>query len=104
MNQLPIPALLRRDAVLSLTGFTADELQSEIDKGLFPPPVRLSPDSSSDAIGWNGCEIGALNAAKIGGASCDEVRKLVADLIAARMLLVRSRPGAMISQPSNTVN
>ena len=45
MKQVPIPALLRRDAVLLLTGFTAGELQSEIDNGLFPPPVKLSPDN-----------------------------------------------------------
>jgi predicted DNA-binding transcriptional regulator AlpA len=104
MNQFSIPVLLRRDAVLSLTGFTAEELQHEIDAGLFPPPVKLSPDETSNAMGWNHCEIATMNAAKIGGANCDDVRKVVTDLVAARMLLARPRDGAMISQTSNRVN
>lgn len=91
MNPFPMLALLRRDAVLLLTGFTADELQSEIDKGLFPPPIKLTPDEANNALGWNSHEVQTLNAAKIGGASLDEVRKLVAGLVDARKQLTPPR-------------
>ena len=92
VNPLSIPALLRSDAVTLLTGFSPDELEREIENGLFPPPVRLTPDDTSDAIGWSSCEIAAVNAAKIGGVTCEQLRQLVADLVTARTQLARSQP------------
>lgn len=91
VNPLSIPALLRCEAVTLLTGLPPDELDREIKNGLFPPPVKLTPDDTSDAIGWNSCEIAAVNAAKIGGADCEQLRQLVSDLVATRTLLARSQ-------------
>lgn len=102
VNPLSIPALLRCDAVTLLTGLVPDEIEREIKNGLFPPPVKLTPDDTSDAVGWNSCEIAAVNAAKIGGADCKQLRQLIADLMAARTLLARPQPIEATS--THTVN
>lgn len=87
-----IPPLLRREKVLELTGFTSVELDHEIERGLFPPPVKLSPEG--DAVGWNGLEVAVLNASKIGSASAEDVRRIVRRLIAARAMFAAPYLGA----------
>lgn len=101
MNPFPFPALLRRDTVLQLTGFSSDDLDREIERGLFPPPVKLTPDDTSDAVGWNSCELACINAAKIRGAGLDETRKLVTDLLLARGLLASTQSGRVAIQPDS---
>jgi prophage regulatory protein len=76
--------LLRRPDVLAATGKTSSFLDREIRDGLFPPPVKLSPDPTRRAVGWPSDEVEAVTAAVIAGAGADEVRALVADLIARR--------------------
>lgn len=102
VNPLSIPALLRCDAVTLLTGLSPDELEREVKNGLFPPPVKLTPDGASDAVGWNSCEIAVVNAAKTCGATAEQLRQLVSDQLYARRLLAPTmfaRP-QMIEQPS----
>lgn len=77
-------ALPRRPQVLAMAGFSPSALDREIRKGLFPPPIRLSPDPTSRAVGWVEAEIATVNAAKVRGENEDAIRKLVADLVAAR--------------------
>lgn len=77
-------ALPRRARVLELAGFSNSALDREIKKGLFPPAIRLSPDPTSRAVGWVEAEIAAVNGAKVRGENEDAIRKLVADLVAAR--------------------
>ncbi len=51
-----------------------------IKEGLWTPPVRLGKRAS----GWPEHEAHALNAARLAGASDDEIRALVKQLIAKR--------------------
>lgn len=76
--------LLRRPEVRDASGKTDSFLDRDIRAGLFPPPVKLSPDPTRRAVGWPSDEVQAVTSAVIAGASADEVRLLVADLIAAR--------------------
>lgn len=87
MDPLSIPALLRCEAVTQLTGLSLDELEREINDGLFPPPVRLTPGDTTDALGWNSCEIAVVNTAKTCGATSEQLRQLVSDQLYARKLL-----------------
>lgn len=52
----------------------------DILRGVLPPPVVLGPRCS----GWPEHEIDAIIAARISGATDDEVRRLVADILVAR--------------------
>ena len=76
--------LLRRPEVRQATGKTDSFLDRDIRHGLFPQPVKLSPDPSRRAVGWPSDEVEAVTDAVIAGASADEVRQLVADLVALR--------------------
>ena len=49
-------------------------------KGIFPPPVKIGARASA----WLEHEVEAVNAARAAGKSDDEIRELVAKLVAAR--------------------
>lgn len=83
METLYVPALLRSEEVTVLTGLVPDEIDREVENGLFPPAVRLTPSDTTDALGWNSGEIAAVNAAKTCGATCEQLRQVVAQLLAA---------------------
>lgn len=76
--------LMRRPAVKAVTGKTDSFLDRDIRIGLFPKPIRLSPDPTRRAVGWPSDEVEAVTSAVIAGASADEVRQLVVDLVVAR--------------------
>lgn len=72
--------ILRRLAVEDLTGLRRSSLYATIAAGLFPPPVAIGARS----VGWPEREVLAINAARIRGASTDEVRQLVVSLVSRR--------------------
>lgn len=72
--------ILRFGTVRELTGYSRSTIYLRIHGGLFPPAIALGPRS----IGWPEAEIAALNAARIRGATDDDIRTLVATLVAAR--------------------
>lgn len=76
--------LIRRPEVLTLRGQSSSCLDRDIAGGLFPPPVKLSPDPVRRAVGWPLHEVEAVNRAVIAGESAEAVRELIADLIVSR--------------------
>lgn len=61
-------------------GLGRTQIYSLIHDGLLMPPVRLA----AQAVAWPSDEVDAYVSAKIRGASNDELRALVARLMAAR--------------------
>ena len=80
MTDHPIERILRRPSVLDANGYSRSTLYVRISQGLYPRPVALGPRS----VGWPAGEVAALNAARIAGKTDDEIRGLVAQLLAAR--------------------
>lgn len=76
--------ILRRKSVLSETGFTSSSLNRAIQSGLFPTPIRLSPEPSRRAVGWPEREVIQVNEARIAGFSTEATRELVQSLIQQR--------------------
>lgn len=75
MNQI-----LRLPAALALNGLSRSTTYAHISQGLWPRPVRLGARS----VGFPADECEAVIAARIAGKSDDEIRALVAKLVAAR--------------------
>ena len=73
-------SLLRLDAVVSRRGRSRPQLYIDIKRGTMTPPVRLGLKLSA----WPSHEIDALNKAEIAGASQDELRALVQQLVEQR--------------------
>ena len=71
---------LRLPAVCDRTGKPKSTVYREVGDGLLPPPVRIGERASA----WPDDEIDAVNLARLRGQSNDEIRRLVADLVAAR--------------------
>ena len=71
---------LRLPDVCQRTGKRKSTIYREIGDGLLTPPVRIGERTS----GWPDHEIDAVNLARLRGQSNDEIRQLVADLVAAR--------------------
>ncbi len=76
-----ISALLRLTTVLSLRGVGKSQHYDDIQSGLFTPPVKIGTRASA----WPAHEVAALNAARIAGKTDDQIRKIVIDLLAARI-------------------
>lgn len=72
--------ILRLPAVLRERGRSRSAHYLDIQQGLFTSPVPIG----ARAVGWPADELAALNSARIAGKSDDEIRALVAKLIAAR--------------------
>jgi len=75
-------ALLRTPDVCAVTGMARPTLYEAMAKGLFPRPIKLGEKSSA----WPASECNAVLAARIRGASDDELRALVVELTEARKL------------------
>jgi prophage regulatory protein len=73
-------SLLRLETVVSRRGRSRPQLYVDIKRGTMTPPVRLGCKLSA----WPSHEIDALNRAEIAGASQDELRALVQELVALR--------------------
>ena len=72
--------LLRRPAVEALTGLKRAAVYKRIADGFLVPPVKVGARVS----GWPAREITVVNEAIIAGKSDDQIRQLVADMVAAR--------------------
>jgi prophage regulatory protein len=72
--------LLRLETVISRRGRSKSQLYVDIKAGKMTPPVRVGEKLSA----WPQHEVDALNRAEIGGASADEMRDLVKQLIEQR--------------------
>jgi prophage regulatory protein len=72
--------ILRLPEVRSCTGLSRSTVYNSIASGTFPRPIALGPRM----VGWRESEVAAVNAARIRGASDEEIRPLVASLVAAR--------------------
>ncbi len=72
--------LLRKPDALSRTGDKHSKFYLDIKRGLIPPPVAIG----TRARAWPENEINAVVAARIAEKSEDEIRSLVAELVAAR--------------------
>lgn len=73
-------SLLRLPAVKTFSGLSRSSIYLRVSQGTFPKPVPLGPR----CVGWPENEVAAVNAARIAGKSDEDIRKLVADLEAAR--------------------
>lgn len=72
--------LLKLPQVLGLTAKARSTHYNDIKAGLMTPPVSLGVHS----VAWPEHEISAINAARVAGKSDDEIRQLVARLVAER--------------------
>lgn len=72
--------ILRFPDVRTLSGLSRSSIYLRIHEGLFPRPILLG----RRMVGWRESEVTAINAARIRGASDDEIRSLVRELDAAR--------------------
>lgn len=72
--------LIRLPQVMDATGLRSTSIYARAKAGLLTPPIKLTPRSSA----WPEHEIAAVNAAIIAGASDDELRALVRQLIVER--------------------
>ena len=75
-----VTAILRLPAIQLESGYSRSTIYLRISQGLWPRPVHLG----ARAVGWPASEIEALNTARIAGRSDEEIRALVARLVAAR--------------------
>ncbi len=74
------PIILRLPAVLIRRGRSRSSHYSDIQQGLFTPPVPIG----LRAVGWPAYEVTTLNAARIAGKSEEEIRELVIQLKTTR--------------------
>ena len=71
--------LAREPRVLEIAGRKRSAMRADVADGKFPPPVKIGRNSV-----WPLDEVRALNAARIAGATDDELRELVGRMVAAR--------------------
>lgn len=72
--------LIKLPRVSDLSALQTTKIYDSVNKGLFPSPVKIAARS----VAWPEAEVMALVAARIAGKTDEEIRKLVADLKAAR--------------------
>lgn len=77
--------IIRRPAVLTITGKSKSSLRLDIINGLMPPPISLG----DRAVGFFQHEILAVIAALGAGYSKSEIQTLVKQLISERQTYVR---------------
>ena len=71
---------LRFRDVIAKTGVARISIYRAISRGEFPPQVKLSDRTAA----FVEAEVSAVLAARVAGQSPDQIRALVADLVAAR--------------------
>jgi len=72
--------MLRLPSVRSCTGKSKSTIYQQIKTGLFPPPVPIGPRATA----WSDDEVDATNRAWLAGKSPEQIRRIVANLVAAR--------------------
>ena len=72
----------RKPEVLKRFGFSKSTLHNRINEGTFPPNCSIG----CRAVAWISSEIDAVIAAMAAGKSDDELKALVANLVAQRQL------------------
>lgn len=77
-------ALLRTKDVCAVTGMARPTLYEAMAKGLWPRPIKLGEKSSA----WMASEVNAVLAARIRGATNEQIRELCSELMAARSACV----------------
>ncbi|MGZ8943015.1 MAG: helix-turn-helix transcriptional regulator [Methylobacter sp.] len=79
--------ILRRPAIEQSTGDSRSTIYRKIERGLFPKPVCIGRDKNGHTaqVGWPAHEVAAINQARIAGKSDEEIKRLVAELEAARI-------------------
>jgi prophage regulatory protein len=82
--QLQPITFLRLPLVRARTGLGRESVYHRVRNGTLPPPLKIGAHASA----WLEHEIEAINAARMAGKSDDEIRAIVAQLVAAR----RSQP------------
>lgn len=75
--------LERLPAVLEQRGDSRSQLYLDVQRGTWTPPIRLGRAST-----WPAHETQALLAAHVAGATDDEIRQLVRDLVTRRKSLM----------------
>ena len=75
--------ILRLPEVIKARGRSKTSHYHDIEKGLFTRPVVLGVQS----VGWPENEVRALNLARIAGKTEDEIKALVVELEARRLVL-----------------
>ena len=82
-NILPtINPLYRRPIVEQATGDSRSTIYRKIKKGLFTKPVQIG----GERVAWPANEVTAINQARIAGKSDEEIKALVIELEAARVV------------------
>lgn len=71
---------LRRSETCRTSGIQKSYLYVQIADGVFPPPIQIG----RRAVAWDADEVRAVNVARAAGATNDELKKLVKNLIALR--------------------
>jgi prophage regulatory protein len=89
-------ALLRRRDVQARTGKRKSQLYLDIAARLFPPPIRLGPRQQA----WPADEVEQINRYRIAGRNDEEIRQLVARLVAARKHVVCDQGSEPTALPS----
>ena len=79
-DKVPKATILRLPQVKAKTGLGRSTIFSQAGEGLLPPPISLG----ARAVGWVEREIDAVLEARIAGAGPEEIRALVAKVVAAR--------------------
>ncbi len=69
--------ILRPNETLNRTGDTRSPHYDKVAKGLFTRPIKIGGER---AAGWPEHEVEAINAARVAGASEDQIRRLVEKL------------------------
>ncbi len=75
----PSISLVRRNDALKSLGVSANHYKSLVSAGLMPPMIKRGVFAFLADY-----EITAINRAKIRGASDDEIKRIVADIVSAR--------------------
>ena len=79
-DRIPMPTVIRLPQVKVKTSLARSTIYAQEDAGLFPPSFSLG----ARAVGWIESEVDAVISARIAGASSEQIKVLVAELVAAR--------------------
>lgn len=70
----------RRPTVEAVSGKKRTQIYDEVSRGLFPPPIKIGPRASA----WVRHEYQKVLAARVACKNDDEIKALVAELVALR--------------------
>lgn len=84
-------SLIRLERLTERRGRSRSQTYVDIKRGTFPPPIHVGERGLAV---WPAHEVDAVLRAEIGGASAEELRTLVQELVTQRATL---RPGAQVA-------